>query len=165
MSMFRTNFSISCELTTRKSILLQNFVYTTSFKTISNWNTFSLFSQWKFVCFSSSSSTSDDDLLKNKINIPPAQLLSCHQKINPFWKYVHIPKFYFEKKKFRLLNKLLYRILSHTQKRRWTLFQNRLTSLRRILFNLRPDLWNIDSGQRKNFGLALFSLLYTYTYI
>ena len=164
MSMFRTNFSISCELTTRKSILLQNFVYTTSFKTISNWNTFSLFSQWKFVCFSSSSSTSDDDLLKNKINIPPAQLLSCHQKINPFWKYIY-SNFLFWKKNFRLLNKLLYRILSHTQKRRWTLFQNRLTSLRRILFNLRPDLWNIDSGQRKNFGLALFSLLSTYTYI
>ena len=140
MSMFRTNFSISCELTTRKSILLQNFVYTTSFKTISNWNTFSLFSQRKFVCFSSSSSTSDDDLLKNKINIPPAQLLSFHQKINPF------AIFYFVKKNFRLLNKLLYRILSHTQKRRWTLFQNRLTSLRRILFNLRPDLWNIESG-------------------
>ena len=160
MSMFRTNFSISCELTTRKSILLQNFVYTTSFKTISNWNTFSLFSQRKFVCFSSSS-TSDDDLLKNKINIPPAQLLSCHQKINPFGKYIY-SDFLFCKKIFRLLNKLLYRILSHTQKRRWTLFQNRLTSLRRILFNLRPDLWNTDSGQRKRFGLALFSLLHTY---
>ena len=70
--------------------------------------------------------------------------------------------FLFCKKKFRLLNKLLYRILSHTQKRRWTLFQNRLTSLRRILFNLRPDLWNIDSGQRKNLDLH-YSLYYILT--